>query len=44
MTQERMGRHHLKTAECNYKEHDRRLKEQFINDIGVEEIMQENIK
>ena len=30
-TLEWMGRQHLRAAECIYKEHDSRLKEQFIN-------------
>ena len=34
--QEWMGRHHIKVAECNYKEHNRQLKEQFINGINDE--------
>ena len=36
-THECMGRVCIKAAECNYKEHDRRLKEQFINGIDYEE-------
>ena len=43
-TQEWMGRLHIKAAECNYKEHDGHLKDQFINGINDEEIMQEIIK
>ena len=39
-----MGRLHVKAAQSNYKEHNRRLKEEIINDIGIEEIMQEIIK
>ena len=35
---------HIKAAECSYKEHYRRLKEQFINGIDDEEIMQDIIK
>ena len=38
------GRFHIKSPECNYKEHERQLKEQFITGIGNEEIMQEIIK
>ena len=39
-----MGRLHIKAEDCNYKEHDRELKNQFINGIHDEEIMQEMIK
>ena len=39
-----MGRLCIKDAECNYKEHDRRLKEQFINGLDDKEITQEIIK
>ena len=39
--QEWMGRLCIKEGECNYKEHDRRLKEQFINGIDDEEIIKE---
>ena len=39
-----MGTLHIKAVECTYKEHGRQLKEQFINGIDVEEIMQEIIK
>ena len=38
-----MDRLNIKAAECNYKEHYRRLKEQFINDTDNEDIMQEII-
>ena len=34
------GRLCIRTKEYNYKEHNRRLKEQFINGIDDEEIMQ----
>ena len=34
----------IKAEECNYKEHDRFLKIQFINGINDEEITQEIIK
>ena len=43
-TQECFGRLNVKAVECCYKKHDRRLKEQFINVIDNEEIMQEIIK
>ena len=33
-TWEWMGRLHIKAAECNYKDCDRQLKEQFINNIN----------
>ena len=39
-----MTRPHIKAAECNYKEHDQQLKEQFLNGIDNEEITQEIIK
>ena len=39
-----MGRLCLKAAECNYKEHDSWLKEQFIGGINDEEITQELIR
>ena len=42
--QEWMGRLCIKAEECNYKEHDRQLKEQFISSISDEESMQEIIK
>ena len=42
--QEWVGRLHINAAECNYKEHDRKLKEQFNYGIDDEEIMQEIIK
>ena len=43
-TQDWIGRLCIKAAECNYKEHDRQLKEQFINDINDREITKEIIK
>ena len=42
--QEWMGRLCIKAAECNYKEHDRWLKQQFINALHNEEIMKEKLK
>ena len=42
--QEWMGKLCINTAECNYKEHDKWLKEQFINSTEDEEIMQEITK
>ena len=42
--QEWMGRLHIKAAEWNYKKHDRLIKDQFINGMNDEEIMQEIIK
>ena len=39
-----MGRLYIKAAECSYKEHDRLLKEQYINGINNEEVMKEIIK
>ena len=42
--QEWMDRLIIKVAECNYKEHDTELKEQFINSINDEDITQEIIK
>ena len=39
-----MGRFHIKSAECNYKEHDRWLKDQCMKGIDDEDIMQEIIK
>ena len=39
-----MGSINIKAAECNYKEHDRWLKGQFIKSIDDEEIMQEMTK
>ena len=39
-----MDKLHIKATECNYKEHNRRLIEQFINGIDNNEIMQEIIK
>ena len=42
--QEWMGRFHIKATKCNYKEHNRRLKEQFIYGIYDDEIPQEIIR
>ena len=38
------GQTAYKTIECNYKKHDRRPKEQFINSINNEEMTQEIMK
>ena len=43
-TQEWMGRLYIKTTECNYKEHNRRLKEQFINVIDDEKNHTRDVK
>ena len=42
-THEWMDRLHIKVMECTHKECDRQVKEQFINSIDNEEIMQEII-
>ena len=39
-----MGRISTRAAECNYKEHNRRLKEQYVYGISNEEMTQEIIK
>ena len=39
-----MGRLHIKTTDCKYKDYDRRLKEQFINGLDNENIVEEIIK
>ena len=38
------GQLRLKANECGYKERDRRLKEQFINDVSDKVIMMEIIR
>ena len=39
-----MGRLGIKATECKYKEYNRRLKEQFINDMDHEAITTKIIK
>ena len=43
-TEEWMGRHRLAIIECNYKEIDRKLKEQFIHGLNDNDMLAEIIR